>query len=350
MNATSVPTSNIGIAAINLGFGWAKISLDGVEEKFMSVVSPHQKSIAMMVGKTKNQLNLVHLDGESFEVGLDAAIESWSEPMRLISRDWGRSRQYRILAQAILNRMAFTGKKNWRILTGLAADHYLDQQYRSEVVEVWRGADGTHQTPYGNINILSVNIMPETAGGFVSLTADPAMKAKMQSLEGVVVDFGTLTTNWLPFRYGKPLTHGFNSIDIGVYKTMSLATQSVKRRAKPSARTVDLESAFLGIQPLSTLAKNKDGTAEVQPLDIAGDVAEAATIVWPEIEAALKTNISNPKDMLLLGIGGGVNVYGNLLKQSFEQSTCIVSEQSQMANVRGLYSLAKAYHEANSRS
>ena len=48
MNAIPVPKSNIGIAAINLGFGWAKISLGGVEEKFMSVVSPHQKSVPMM--------------------------------------------------------------------------------------------------------------------------------------------------------------------------------------------------------------------------------------------------------------------------------------------------------------
>ncbi len=350
MNANPVPTSNIGIAAINLGFGWAKISLDGQEERFMSVVSPHQKAIAMIGAKPKNQLNLVHLDGESFEVGLDAAIESWSEPMRLISRHWGRSRQYRILAQAILNRMAFSGKKSWRIVTGLAADHYEDQQYRSDVVEVWRGSDGIHHTPYGSINILSVNIMPETAGGFVSLKADPTVREKMQALAGVVVDFGTLTTNWLPFRYGKPLTDGFKSIDIGVYKAMSLATQSVQRRAMPNARTVDLESAFLGIQPMSILANNKDGTSQLQPLDIKGDVAEAATKVWPQIETALKTSISNPNGMLLLGIGGGVNVYGPLLQQSFGQSTCILSEQSQMDNVRGLYTMGKAYHEANSRS
>jgi hypothetical protein len=111
MSANSIPPSNIGIAAINLGFGWAKISLDGVEEKFMSAVSPQHRSVAMMTAKSKNQLNLVHLDGEFFEVGIEAAVDALLEPMRLISRHWGRSQKYKILAQAILNRMAHTARK-----------------------------------------------------------------------------------------------------------------------------------------------------------------------------------------------------------------------------------------------
>lgn len=350
MSANSIPPSNIGIAAINLGFGWAKISLDGVEEKFMSAVSPQHRSVAMMSAKSKNQLNLVHLDGEFFEVGIEAAVDALLEPMRLISRHWGRSQKYNILAQAILNRMAHTGKKNWRIVTGLAADHYEDQQYRSEVVEVWRGSDGIHHTPYGSINILSVNIMPEIAGGFVSLKADPVVREKMQALEGTVVDFGALTTNWLPFRNGRPQSDGFRSTDIGVHDAMTLATQSIQRYALPNTKTVHLESAVLGLQPLSILAKRRDGSTELQPLDITIDVHEAATKVWPQIEMALRINLNDPKGMLLLGIGGGVKVYGNLFKQSFSESVCIVSDESQMQNVRGLYTMAKAYHESVSNS
>ena len=68
MSASSVPASNIGIAAINLGFGWAKISLDGVEEKFMSVISHQQKNVGMKGAESENPLNLVHCDGEAFEV------------------------------------------------------------------------------------------------------------------------------------------------------------------------------------------------------------------------------------------------------------------------------------------
>ena len=350
MNANPVPASNIGIAAINLGFGWAKISLDGVEEKFMSVVSPQHKSVAMISAKSKNLLDLVHFNGESFEVGVEAAVDALSEPMRLISRHWGRSQKYKILAQAILNRMAATGKKNWRILTGLAAEHYQDEQYRREVVEVWRGIGGIQNTPHGSINILSVNIVPEITGGFVSLKANPAVREKMQAVEGAVVDFGALTTNWLPFRHGRPQTDGFRSIDLGAHDAITLATQSVQRRALPNTKTVHVESAFLGLQPLSILVKNTDGSSELQSLDITSEVNEAAAKVWPQIEVALRINLSDPKGMLLLGIGGGVKVFGELFKKSLSESVCIFPDDAEMQNVRGLYTMAKTYNEASSRS
>jgi hypothetical protein len=79
------PTANIGIAAINLGFGYTKLSLDGVEETFMSVVSPHQKSISGIEDSRQNFLNIVRDEDESFEVGLKAAATSWTEPLRLMS-------------------------------------------------------------------------------------------------------------------------------------------------------------------------------------------------------------------------------------------------------------------------
>jgi hypothetical protein len=339
-----------GIAAINLGFGWTKISLDGVEEKFMSVISHQQKNVGMKGAESENPLNLVHCDGEAFEVGLEAAAQSWLEPTPLVSGRWGRSKQYKILVQAIVNRMAFTGKKNWRILTGLAAEHYRDEQYRREVMEVWRGTEGIQNTPYGSINILSVHIMPEIAGGFVSLKADPTVSDKMRAVEGVVVDLGASTTNWLQFRNGKPRTNGFRSIDVGAFGAITLATKSVQRRALPNTRSVHLESALLGIQPLSILVKQNDGTSDLQPLDVSSDIKDAAAQLWPNIVVALRTNLSDLKGMLLLGIGGGVNIYGDLFKQSFGESVCIFPEDSQMRNVRGLYMMADYYNKSVLRS
>ena len=49
----------------------------------MSAVSPQHRSVAMMSAKSKNQLNLVHLDGEFFEVGIEAAVDALLE--RLVS-------------------------------------------------------------------------------------------------------------------------------------------------------------------------------------------------------------------------------------------------------------------------
>ena len=172
----------------------------------------------------------------------------------------------------------------------------------------------------------------------------------MQAVEGAVVDFGALTTNWLPFRHGRPQTDGFRSIDLGAHDAITLATQSVQRRALPNTKTVHVESAFLGLQPLSILVKNTDGSSELQSLDITSEVNEAAAKVWPQIEVALRINLSDPKGMLLLGIGGGVKVFGELFKKSLSESVCIFPDDAEMQNVRGLYTMAKTYNEASSRS
>lgn len=110
--ADIIDSNRVGIAAINLGFGYTKLSLDGAEDIFMSVLSPHLRSAALAGnGKPPNLLNIVGSPEEEFEVGLDAATASWSDPLRVLSSKWARSRQYRLLGQAVLNRMANTGKK-----------------------------------------------------------------------------------------------------------------------------------------------------------------------------------------------------------------------------------------------
>ena len=203
---------NIAIAAVNLGFGYTKLCLDGYEESFMSIVSRQQRSISAN-GENPNLLNIVHADSETFEVGMKAAMSSWEEPYRLISSHWGRSRQYRLLSQAVLNRMAFSGKRRWKIITGLAAEHYQDEKYREDVASVWRGVNGLHTTAYGVIEVVGVSVVPETLGGFTSLFSVEESRKQIRAHDGVVVDLGTMTTNILPFRSGVPQSDGFQSIN-----------------------------------------------------------------------------------------------------------------------------------------
>lgn len=339
--------SNTAIAAVNLGFGYTKLSLDGSEESFMSIVSRQQRSMTSN-GDNPNLLNIVHSDGETFEVGMKAAMSSWDEPYRLISSHWGRSRQYRLLSQAVLNRMAFTGKRRWRIITGLAAEHYQDETYREDVANVWRGVGGFHTTAYGVIEVVGVSVVPETVGGFTSLFSVEESRKQIRAHDGVVVDLGTMTTNILPFRSGIPQSDGFQSINVGVFKVMEAATRAVRRRALPSARSVDLESAFLDIRPLSVPKKSASGAVESHQLDVALDVEEAARQIWPQIEVALRTNLDDERGKLLFGIGGGVKVFGKLMEKSFGNSICLLSASAQMENVRGLYLMAKSRSQARS--
>ena len=344
MNTSVEDNSTIGIAAVNLGFGFTKISLDGAEDTFESIVSPHQRAISSL-SDISNLLNIVHADGESFEVGMKAAAASWHEPYRLIYNRWGRHRHYRLLSQAVLNRMAFTGKKRWRIITGLAADHYQDEAYRTDVANVWCGM---HSTAFGVIEVVRAAVVPDTLAGFTTLYSSKELRRQMLSHDGYVVDFGTMTTNFLPFKLGVPQSEGFHSIDVGVFQVMDVATRSVRRRALPSLRSVDLESAYLNIRPLSMITIGPTGCVESHHLDVLGDVEKAAGEVWPKIEVSLRANMKNPSGILLFGIGGGVNIFGELLRKSFGDSICQFSSPSdiQMENVRGLYLIAKSRAKA----
>jgi hypothetical protein len=100
-----------------------------------------------------------------------------------------------------------------------------------------------------------------------------------------------MTTNILPFRSGVPQSDGFQSINVGVFKVMEAATRTVRRRALPSARSVELESAYLNIRPLSVPTKSATGAVESHQLDVELDVEEAARQIWPQIEVALRTNL-----------------------------------------------------------
>lgn len=349
MNHHSEFRPSVGIAAINQGFGYTKLSLDGAEETFMSIVSSQQRNIAAN-SDNPNLLNIVHADGETFEVGMRAAVTSWEDPYRLISSHWGRSRQYRLLSQAVLNRMAFTGKKRWRIITGLAAQHFQDEAYRQDVANVWRGQNGMHNTAFGSIEVESVKVVPETLGGFMNLHSDPAMLQKIQAHQGAVVDFGTMTTNWLPFRGGKPQPNGFSSIDCGVFNVMEAATKSIRQRGLPSTRSVELESAYLNINPLWVMTESSTGAVESEQLDVSRDIEEAAIKVWPKIEQALQNSLGETEGKLFIGIGGGVKVFKKLFEKSFRQSKLLFTTAGQMDNVRGLYLIAKADAQAQPRS
>jgi hypothetical protein len=348
MNHHSEFRPSVGIAAINLGFGYTKLSLDGAEETFMSILSSQQRNI-VADSDNPNLLNIVHSNGETFEVGMRAAVTSWEEPYRLISSHWGRSRQYRLLSQAVLNRMAFTGKKRWRIITGLAAQHFQDEAYRKDVANVWRGQNGVHNTSFGSIEVESVKVVPETLGGFMNLHSDSAMLQKIKAHQGAIVDFGTMTTNWLPFRGGKPQQNGFSSIDCGVFNVMEAATKSICQRGLPSTRSVELESAYLNINPLWVMTESSTGAVESEQLDVSRDIEESAIKVWPKIEQALQNNLGEPEGKLFIGIGGGVKVFKELFEKSFRQSKLLFTTAGQMDNVRGLYLIAKADAQSQSQ-
>lgn len=87
----------LGVAGVNMGFGYSKLVLDGLEATFMSAMTPLNRGIEGIGQRKADPLNIVRAeDGNIYEVGVEGILNSTDEPLKIMSRDWGRSLQYRM--------------------------------------------------------------------------------------------------------------------------------------------------------------------------------------------------------------------------------------------------------------
>lgn len=333
----------LGIAGVNLGFGFCKLVLDGVEDSFMSALTPLQRRDDGLQTRQPLAVNVVEGDdGKLYEAGIDGVLGTRDEPLKVLSREWGRTRHYRLLMGAALNRMAATGKRRWSIVTGLAADHYMDAAYRADITALWAGRNGLHETRHGAIEVVSVRVMPETAGGYFELLSNRELNLLMRASSGAVVDFGRMTVNWLPFKGDQADSNRMGSVDVGVSNVIAEATKLVRAEARsPNLHPLDVEAAMLGIRPIHKIVTGEGGKVLPQPIGMDIPVTKAVSEVWPRVEQAISNNLGDLRGEVLIAIGGGAAIFGGLLRETYPASTVIVADDAQMANARGLYRLAR---------
>ena len=343
MSAFGAGTGSVGIAGINLGFGFCKLVLDGQEHSFMSALTPLNAGVEGLSKRKFDRMNIVTAeDGKLYEAGVEGVLNSTDEPLKVMSREWGRSTHYRLLMGAVFNRMAATGKRKWIIATGLAAEHFQDEAYRTYVAKLWTGLNGRHATPMGDIEVVSVKVLPETAGGFFEMMADRETNTLIRASSGAIVDFGRMTVNWLPFRSEQTDGNRMGSVDVGVSNVITEATKHIRVDARrPDLHPLDVEAAMLGIRPIQKLVEGFGGKLEPRTVSMDIPLTKAVAEVWPRIEQALSNNLGDLRGKLLIGIGGGAKVFGQLLKETYPGSTVILPEEAQMANARGLYRMAR---------
>lgn len=340
------PSSQIGLAGINLGFGFGKLVIEGKDHLFMSALTPLNRGVDGMAGRSMDRLNVVRdSDGKFYEVGSEGVLNSTDEPLKVLSREWARSKQYRLLMGAVLNRMAATGKRRWHITTGLAADHYRDKEYREDVSKIWSGNNGFFSTPFGDVEIESVKVLPESVGGVVELMATPQTAMLMSTSSGVVIDFGRKTTNWVPFKNGQVNGERIGSADVGISNIITEATKQVRLDAgKPTLHPLEVEAAMLGLQPIFKTVVSNSGEPEARQISIDLALSKAVNEVWPTVEQELANNLGDLRGLTIIGIGGGAKIFGQQLKRTYASSVVLLPEGAQHMNARGLYRMLHNQH------
>ena len=341
---------DVGIAGVNLGFGFCKLVVDGVPDIFMSALTSLNQGVDGLQTRRPNPLNVVRdADGKTFEAGVDGVLNTTDEPLKVLSRDWGRSKHYRLLMGAVLNRLAAAGKKRWIIATGLAADHYKDAAYRQEISDLWSGAAGHHDTEHGSIEVIMVRVLPETAGGFFELMSSRDNNTLIRASSGAVLDFGRMTINWLPFKGDQTDANRLGSVDVGMSNVIAEATKLIRLEARnPNLHPLDVEAAMLGLRPLHKLTVGVGGRPVPTPLSLDIPITKAVAEVWPRIEQALSNNLGDLRGKLLIAIGGGAQTFGDLLQSTYKGATVLMVPDAQMSNAWGLYRMARV--SANRRT
>jgi len=333
------PTNDIGLAGINLGLGFSKFVLDGHEESFMSVVTVCRQGIDNRPATPSNPLNVVTIDNTNYEVGQDAALAAWHEPIKLIARDWALSTQYRVLSKSIIQRMARMSKPRWRICTGLAADHFQDTAYRQTVEKIWYGQNGVHHTPLGRVEIEAVKVIPETAGGFISLMGDTGLRGSMERNAGVIIDFGRMTVNWVPFNRGTMDLSTVGSCDIGMTQVLDDLLKHLRPITRPTLNAVEVEAAIMGISPIR-VPKAFEGSISDEVVPVGERLQTSVDEIWPRIFQQIINQVGNLQGKMIIAIGGGARLFQTNLKRSFPKSVVMCTPDGQFANARGLYAIA----------
>lgn len=337
-------TSSVGVAGVNLGFGFCKLVIDREEHTFMSALTPLNTGVDGLASRKPARENIVlGDDGKLYEAGADGVLNSTEEPLKVLSREWARTRPYKLLMGATLNRMAMTGKRQWVVFTGLAADHFRDAEYRADVAKLWKGQHGKHTTPFGDIEVLDVQVIPETAGGFMTLLNDKYLNGLIRSgSNGVILDFGRMTVNWLPFRGEQTDGNRFNSVDVGVSNVITEATKLLRAETRqPNLHPLDVEAAMMGLRQITKLVDGIGGRKEPRVVSMEIPLSKAVMEVWPRIEQAITNNLGDMRGKLLIGIGGGAQLFEPLLRETYKQSTIEIAQHAQMTNAQGMYSLGR---------
>lgn len=336
--------NSIGVAGVNLGFGFCKLVIDREEHTFMSALTPLNSGVEGLASRKPARENIVMGDdGKLYEAGVDGVLNSTEEPLKVLSREWARTKPYKLLMGATLNRMAATGKRQWVVVTGLAADHFKDAGYRADVAKLWKGVNGKHTTPFGDIEILEVQVIPETAGGFLTILNDQYLKGLiLAGSSGVILDFGRMTVNWLPFRGQQTDGNRFNSVDVGVSNVITEATKLVRAETRqPNLHPLDVEAAMMGMRQITKLVDGIGGKKEPRAVSMEIPVSKAVMEVWPRIEQAITNSLGDMRGKLLIGIGGGAQLFEPLLRETYKHSTVEIAQHAQMTNAAGMYALGR---------
>ena len=326
-------------AGINLGYGHTKLKLENAELTFASIVAVSADDFAGLGFDRKNRKT--RFQGKTYEVGTGAGQLEWTAGGgKEVYPKWGGSPTYRVLQQAVIDAMAdaSTGEEPWRIVTGVAVDHYRDKAYVAQLTGMWTGL---HASSSGKpVEIVGARVVPEPVGAYwYVLLSNPEVKRIAELGRVTVVDVGYYTTDWVTVDRMALIDGESSGVNRGMYVFYQDLQGRIRDHTGNTYNLSEIEQAFLGDR---TLLDKRD------TLDIAEWRKSVIDTNGPRVVSALRSSLGEAQasGRLYILAGGGADIIRPFLTDLGLGSEVQVAEDPQMANARGYWMMARRWTES----
>lgn len=315
-------------AGINLGYGHVKLRTERGFLQYASIAVAQQGDASLMRANTQR----VVVDGEVWEVGDQAALLAGANFDRRVFPNWSDSRDYRVLLQSVLERLAEQSLGPWRVVLGAPVSQFNERRYRQELIGRWRGRHATHK---GELLIEHAACVPEPVGAFWHHAAsNPDVNKKAV----LVLDVGYFTTDAVVVQnlVLNPASGG--SLNAGMEQVYRVVARMLNENYRLSPAAWEVETAVLGVKPFYF----RDQAIDLQPL-----LHKALHGVGKTIVAWIRS-VQGQRPDLILTCGGGAHVFTEPVRLAYPDCRVLMVKDAQAANAHGYHYLAKSVSSAAS--
>ncbi len=277
-----------------------------------------------MDGKLPDDFISVLVNGKEFVAGVSPdRAQIWN---RSLHEDYSSTDSYLALFKAGL---LLSGVRQIdALVTGLPVSQFMDDRKKKLLEKMMQGRHLI--TPGVTVEITAVKVVPQPVGGFIDFLMNTEEDVEDANL--LIVDPGFFSVDWVVVNNNVIRDHSSGTS----LNACSVMLEEVSRQISQKFETkINVESIENAIR------KNKSTVMVMgQRTELAPFLKSAREKIGPAVSEMVQQAVRNEaKDVdLVVLVGGGANLYFDVIRQAFPRQKVLVSRDSVFSNCRGFWS------------
>lgn len=276
-----------------------------------------------MDGKAHDDFINVLVNGKEFVAGVSPdRAQIWN---RSLHEDYPSTESYMALFKAGL---LLTGVRQIdALVTGLPVSQFLDDRKKKSLE---RKMQGSHLIAPGvTVEVSTVKVVPQPIGGFIDFLMNTNEDIEDANL--LIVDPGFFSVDWVVVNNNVIRDHSSGTS----LNACSVLLEEVARQISQKFETK------INVESIENAIRNDKSSVMVmgQRIELAPFLKSAREKIGPAVSEMVQQAVRNEtKDVdLVVLVGGGANLYFDVIKQAFPRQKVLVSRDSVFSNCRGFW-------------